>query len=479
MRLPVRAALAALAAAPLAAPLFASAGLQAQQAADTAAAGSTSLTIYNDGRVLMRRTVPLAVPRGASTQRVPIGELDPGSLFALDPEVAIGGVRLDAAVDEESAFRRSVGRTLGFLVPRAQGGADTLQAEVLAADPVRLRLPGGRIAFRAPGIPLFQADAVTVAPTAVLQLRAASARDRLRLGWFTSGAQWQASYHALLDGKGSARVSGLAVVRSETLRATGAEVQLLAGQVNRAGPQPMYRQRAEMAQARVMEDAAAYGNAAQQQVGDFHVYTLPGRLDVLPGQATSVALFDPGAVPYERRYVASEGFPFWGFIPQERDTSEVGVDVRYTFKRPRESDFGGRPLPGGVLRLFEADSAGRMQLIGEAATGHTPAGEDVAVSTGTAFDLTAKRVQTSYVTRRDSSAARGVRTVATIGYSVVVRNAGTREATVDVREARGGEWTVVRSSIPPRRASSSVVYFPVRVPAGGATTLTYTIRAEW
>ena len=43
--------------------------------------------------------------------------------------------------------------------------------------------------------------------------------------------------------------------------------------------------------------------------------------------------------------------------------------------------------------------------MGEAHLDHTPAGEDLRLSAGTAFDLTAKRVQTSYTTRRDSPAA--------------------------------------------------------------------------
>ena len=33
----------------------------------------TGLTIYPDGRVLVRRTFPVAVPRGASTPTVPTG----------------------------------------------------------------------------------------------------------------------------------------------------------------------------------------------------------------------------------------------------------------------------------------------------------------------------------------------------------------------------------------------------------------------
>ena len=41
----------------------------------------TSLTIYNYGRVLVRRTIALALPKGSSAQRVSLGALDPASLF--------------------------------------------------------------------------------------------------------------------------------------------------------------------------------------------------------------------------------------------------------------------------------------------------------------------------------------------------------------------------------------------------------------
>jgi len=51
----------------------------------------TSLTIYNDGRVLVRRAVEVAVPKGTSTQRVALGTADPASLFTLDCAVAISG----------------------------------------------------------------------------------------------------------------------------------------------------------------------------------------------------------------------------------------------------------------------------------------------------------------------------------------------------------------------------------------------------
>ena len=111
----------------------------------------TSLTIYNDGRVLVRRSVPMAVPKGASTQRATLGPLDPASVFSLDPEVTIGGLRDDGAVDEGSVLRRSVGRRVVFRLPESK---DTLSALVLGVDPLRLQLPDGTVTFAPPGAAL-------------------------------------------------------------------------------------------------------------------------------------------------------------------------------------------------------------------------------------------------------------------------------------------------------------------------------------
>jgi hypothetical protein len=131
-----------------------------------------------------------------------------------------------------------------------------------------------------------------------------------------------------------------------------------------------------------------------------------------------------------------------------------------------------------VVRIYQADSAGRQQLVGEAATDHTPAGEDLRLAAGTAFDLTARRVQTSYVTRRDSTRA-GIRTLATADYRVTLRNATDSAVTVDVHEERGGEWSVVSSSVPAEKLSSTLTRFRVAVPARGEAQLTYRVRIVW
>src|SRR3954451_12124541 len=90
--------------------------------------------------------------------------------------------------------------------------------------------------YARPGQPVFPADIAPPDPVSRVALRAESPRKDLRLGYFTGGAQWGASYQLVLA-RGQARVTGMAVINSESLRADDAEVQLLAGAVNRAEPQ--------------------------------------------------------------------------------------------------------------------------------------------------------------------------------------------------------------------------------------------------
>jgi hypothetical protein len=432
-------------------------------------AQATSLTIYNDGRVLVRRTLPLAIPKGTSEQRLALGPLEPASFFALDSGVTITGARYDAGDAEAAAIRRAVGRPILFRI-----GPDTVSATVVGVDPERFRFADGRVMFRRPGQPVFPEELAVPGPVSQVSLRSDAARKELRLGYFTSGAQWQASYHAIL-GRGTARVSGSAVLSSETLRAEQAEIQLLAGTVNRAGPSPP---RPIMARAEALKTGEAI-EVPQERVGEFRVYTLPGRASLEPGTTTSVALFEPASVPFERAYVVRGQIPYYGFIPQQGDENQVPVEVGYTLKHGRKTEFGERPLPGGVVRLFQPDSAGRLQLVGEAGIGHTPAAEDVRVSAGSAFDLTARWVQTDYTTRRDSTRANGWRTVATVEFRVTLANAADSAVTIEVREERGGEWSVVSSSVPAEKVSATLTRFRVAVPARGQAVLTYRIRAVW
>ena len=435
------------------------------------AAAQTSLTIYNDGRVLVRRTFPMAVAAGFSQQRLMLGMLDPASVFSLDSAVVVTGSSYDPAVDEANTIRRSIGRRLTFWTGSTTNGVkDTVAAEVLGVDPERYRLADGRIVFTRPGLPLFGPELVLTEPVLALGVRAKAARPNLALGFFTSGASWQASYSILVAGA-NARVIGNATFGAGRLRADSAEVQLLAGDVGRAS------ERDNKVQERMVARSAGFAvadAATQQTVGEVHVYSIPGRHQLEPGVATTAMLFEPVNVPVERVYTVRGQIPYWGGLPQIGDEQTEPVQVTYVLKRPLKSEFGDRPVPGGIARIYQRDVEGRPQLVGEGSFDHTAPGKDLRLNSGTAFDLTAKRIQSAYATRRDST-----RTIATAAYTVTLSNAKDSAVVVDVIEARGGEWSVLSSSVTAEKLSSTETRFRVRVPAKGDAALTYRVRVIW
>jgi hypothetical protein len=219
----------------------------------------------------------------------------------------------------------------------------------------------------------------------------------------------------------------------------------------------------------------------EQAVGETHVYTLPARLALEPGVPTTTALFPRATTAVAQEFVVPGALPWRGWMGQVgSDANQVPVQVWYTFKRGRGTPFGDRPLPGGTVALYQTDSSGRVQLVGEAAIDHTPAGKDVRVQSGDAFDVTAERIQTDYTQEPIPPARRGLpnRQRVTASYRVTITNAKADAVTVDVRENHFGSWRVTESSVPPEKLSSTESRFRLSVPAGGQAVLTYTVQVE-
>ena len=84
-----------------------------------------------------------------------------------------------------------------------------------------------------------------------------------------------------------------------------------------------------------------------------------------------------------------------------------------------------------------------------------------------------------YSRMASSLAAWPSRTQATADYRVTLRNAGDSAVSVDVQEERAGEWSVLQSSVPAEKVSSTITRFRVKVPAKGEATLTYRVRVVW
>src|SRR6266571_6078444 len=437
-------------------------------------AGQTSLSIYSDGRVVVRRTLPQALEKGRSTAALKLEGLDPATLFSPDSAVALVSAVARPATDRATALQDAVGQTLAFV--RAKG--DTVRATVLRVAPPQYRLGDGRFLLAEPGEPLFPAELVRTAPDVTVVLEATRARPRTELAYVTEGARWEAAYQVVLTGA-RCQVSGAGTVTSQSLRTDSAEVQLVAGSINRAreAPRPLFEAAGVMRRAA----AEAPATAGEEAVGETHVYQLPARIALVPGSPITTALFPRSSVAYTEELVVPGVLPWRGFLGQTpAEPNRVPVQVWYTLKRGRGTPFGDRPLPGGTVQLYQADSSGRVQLVGEARSEHTAPGRDLRVQSGDAFDVTAERVQTDYNQEQLPPPRRGMpaRQRVTASYKVTITNAKPAAVAVDVREARFGVWRVVESSVPAEKLSATEVRFRVPVPANGDASLTYTVQAE-
>lgn len=439
------------------------------------AAAQTSLSIYSDGRVVVRRTLPQALDKGRNNLTLTWDGLDPATLFSPDTAVALVSALLRPATQRAQALENATGQTLAFV----RGKGDTVRATVLRAAPPQYRLTDGRILLSEPGEPLFPAELVRSKPEASLVLDAARSRPRAELAYVTAGTQWGAMYQVLLEGGGRAAVSGSATLISQGLRADSAEVQLVAGSINRIRPPspPVFGAAGALVRAQVEAPVAM----SEEAVGETHVYLLPMRVSIEPGVPVTMALFPRSGVSYTEELVIPGAVPWRGFLGQAPgDASRVPVQVWYTLKRPRGTAFGDRPLPGGAVELYQADSAGRAELVGEAQSDHTAPGRDLRVQSGDAFDVTAERVQTDYTQEPIPPPRRGMptRQRVTATYRVTITNAKAEAVSVDVHETRFGVWRVIDSSVPAEKLSATEVRFRLAVPANGDATLTYTVQVE-
>lgn len=435
----------------------------------------TSLSIYRDGRVVVRRSVAQALQQGRNTITLNLEGLDPATLFSPDSQVAIVRATARFPSTPDDALTRAVGQELLFA-----GEKDTVRGTLVRADPPQVRLAGGRFILGLPGVPIFPASLIRSQPEVQLVIDAARARPRTDIAFVGEGMTWEAVYQVVL-GRAQASIGGAATVRSSVLRVDSAEVQLVAGSIRKArGPQPApaaaYRMDALVSRQELRDDSVG-----EESVGETHVYALPGRLTIEPNVPVSTALFPRASAAVTQELVVPGVLPWRGYYGGiSPEPQRQPVQVWYTLKRARGSAFGDRPLPAGTAQLYQGDAQGRLQLVGEAAITHTPAGKDLRVQSGDAFDVTAERVQTDYRQEQLAPERRGApsRMRVTASVRVTLANAKAEAVSVDVREAHFGQWRITESSVPAEKLSAQEYRFRVSVPAGGEATLTYTVQVD-
>jgi hypothetical protein len=291
-------------------------------------------------------------------------------------------------------------------------------------------------------------------PTLVWRLRAAQAGARdFEVSYMTGEMSWHAEYVAVVTESGSSLdLQGWASVENRSgATYEDAKLKLVAGSIHRAATPPR-PYAAEMAMQRV-------GGVAMTERGfaEYHLYELPERATLANNETKQLSLLSADGVRSVRK------FTYDGSVDADH------VQVRLEFQNDAASGLG-MPLPEGVIRAFQRDTDGSLELVGEDRIQHTPRGQTVRVAVGSAFDVAAERKQTDL--------RQVAKTQIETSYEITLTNRRKDAMDVTVIEHATGDWEILKSTHPYQKKDSRTFEFTVRCPPDQPVTVGYTIRTR-
>jgi hypothetical protein len=286
--------------------------------------------------------------------------------------------------------------------------------------------------------------------------------------YLTSDMNWNADYVVTVASteKTAALNGWVTVTNNSGTELNNAQLQLVAGAVNVEQPRFMMK---AMAGA-VPAPPPPAPQFAQESISEYHLYTLDRRTTLQDNESKQISLLEAASFPIEKHYEVSGETYYYRSAIQPGEPIKNPVEVHLKFKNAQANSLG-MPLPAGTMRVYQGDSKGRLQFVGEDHIDHTPKDETLDLHIGNAFDIVAERKQTDYqkIDRNTSEMA----------FAITLRNHKSEPLTVEVNEPIGGDWTIEQSSFKYEKTSAFSARFTVPVPANGEAVLTYRVRVRW
>jgi hypothetical protein len=286
--------------------------------------------------------------------------------------------------------------------------------------------------------------------------------------YLTNQVNWNADYVLTVhsDQKAADLNGWVTVVNQSGASFRNAQLQLVAGELNRV-------EQANGAIMRQLEMKAAAPHARQFQqeaISEYHLYTLDRHTNIQNNETKQISLLAAAGASIEKVFEV-DGQPYYFQNPQAPgEPVKEPVKVLIKFKNA-EANSLGIPLPAGTVRVYQGDSKGRVQFIGEDRIDHTPKDETVSLHIGNAFDVVAERKQTDYQRLGSHNAE--------VEYQILLRNHKPDPITVYVNEPIGGDWTMLDSTFKFEKTAAFAARFTVPVAANAEAMLKYRVRIHW
>lgn len=209
---------------------------------------------------------------------------------------------------------------------------------------------------------------------------------------------------------------------------------------------------------------------AQEAISEYHLYTLERRTTLQNNETKQISLLSSTGVHIEKHFEVNGQSYYFRSQQNPGAPFKDPVQVHLKFKNS-EANSLGQPLPAGTVRVYQGDSKGRVQFIGEDSIDHTPKDETLDLHIGDAFDVVEERKQTDF-------RAFGSNTYE-MAYQITLRNHKPDAIAVEVNEPIGGDWTMLESTYKYQKTAAFAAQFVVPVAANGEAVLKYRVRVHW
>ena len=187
------------------------------------------------------------------------------------------------------------------------------------------------------------------------------------------------------------------------------------------------------------------------------MYTLPRKATIADNEIKQIALFDPAATDVTKKFY------------YQPDVNNKKVKVTVEFVNSEASGLG-IPLPEGRARIFKADDDGSMILLGEDVIDHTPRNEEVKLTVGYAFDISAEEKVVGYNKISPQVEERQ--------YEIELRNHKKEDVTIEVEKRLYGDWEITQNSHTFNKKDANTIIFEVPVKSNAKAVIKFTVRTS-
>ena len=306
-------------------------------------------------------------------------------------------------------------------------------------------------------------------PTLVWLLENRRAGDQtVEASYLMNQVNWNADYVLTVaaDQKAADLNGWVTVVNQSGTAFRNAQLQLVAGEVHRVAPSE-----GPPVGGRIMAMKARAGlQFGEEAISEYHLYTLDRRTSIRNNETKQISLLSSSGIQIDK-VLEVDGQQYY-YRSAQRPGQPIKDPVKVFIKfKNSETNSLGMPLPAGTVRVYQGDSKGRVQFIGEDHIDHTPKDETLSLYIGNAFDVVAERKQTDFQTLG--------RNAYEMEFQIALRNHKPEPITVLVNEPIGGDWKILESTFKWEKTAAFAARFTVPVPANGESVLKYRVRVRW